>query len=105
MNFKAIANEWFKAQCQDACSALYLYFKRSNGAIPGDIKIAVEAPEGYELADQRRISPAWTAGQAENFVQSVYQHLPVLPTAGPVDVSYIKEYGLTRKLSNSVRVF
>jgi hypothetical protein len=76
-----VVNEWFSAQCLDAFSAFYLYFKPSDGAKAGEIKIAVDAPEGFELADPQRISPAWSTNKAEWFVWEKIQRLPICPVA------------------------
>lgn len=86
---------------QDDCYAGRVYFNDTDGVwkvqtinAPGDEwHIGRELPESMSYV----LCPTSLLAQMENAVTSVHQSF--------VDVSTITEYGLTQKLSNSIRVF
>lgn len=67
------ARVWFQLQSADQYAALYLWFKR------GEVTVAAEKPEGFELATGERISPAATEEQVRNRIALILQTLPILP--------------------------
>ena len=70
-----LAEEWFKAACADPWTPRYLCHK----PVPnGDMVVAADPPQGYQVSDPRRISPDWTETQTWRFIQEVSRHLPIL---------------------------
>lgn len=80
MDVETLVNGWFKAQCLQPFEAYYLYFKPSAGKTPGELRILTEPEDGFQLADPRRISTAWTTQQAVRFVRDAMRSLPILAT-------------------------
>ena len=73
------SEEWYKKQCRNEFGAYHLYFTPSTETEWGSLAIAENAPEGYQLADPRRLSPAWTREQVKRHIRDILQRLPVLP--------------------------
>ena len=72
---EAASNDWYRRQCQTPYSAMYLYYK------PGEIAFWIGEEglnEDWQLADNQRISPAWTKGQVCRHVCDLAQRLPIL---------------------------
>ncbi len=77
---RTIITDWYRAQCREPYASYFLYFKPSAGKVPGEVCLATAPPDGFQLADPRRISPAWTMEQAQRFITEVSQRLPILAT-------------------------
>ena len=76
-------NAWFDAQCRDPYAHHYLYFRESGEHEAGALAITTDAPgDGWELADPRRISPAWTREHAATFCHTISRRLPLLRKDG-----------------------
>jgi hypothetical protein len=75
-----ISSEWFRAQCADLYSAYYLYNKPSTDTEWGQLTIAADAPDGFELADPMRISVGWSVLQTQRFITEKARRLPMYPT-------------------------
>ena len=70
-------DEGFKAMCQDATGeGFYLYY------LPQGMKLAVSTgvnmPDGFELADARRIMPTWPKSRIASFIRETSRRLPIL---------------------------
>lgn len=76
---KEASEDWFKKQCRNEFGTYYLYFKPGTETGWGTLAVAENAPEGYQLADPRRLSPAWTRTQVKRHIRDILQTLPVLP--------------------------
>ena len=70
-----LVTDWFTMQCANPYGAFYLYVKP---APDGRLIVAEEAPEGYELAQAERISPAWDKPTAAYKIHQWARRLPVL---------------------------
>jgi hypothetical protein len=66
-------DQWYIAQCRNLWADFYLYFKL------GDIKIAQDAPEGYDLALTQRISKEFTREQVRHELYDILRRVPCLP--------------------------
>jgi hypothetical protein len=67
------SNSWYLSQVRDPYGAYYLYYK------PGDAIVATECPDGYKLADPRRISPGWTTEKTKIHLIDILRRTPFLP--------------------------
>lgn len=74
-----LAREWFDAHCRNTSAHYHLYYRPSNAQTPGQLIVDVEEPEGFQLADARRLSPAWTVENAQAFIRQAMSGLPILP--------------------------
>lgn len=81
-NFQQLVQGWFRRQVANPFDAYYLYFKPAVGEIAGEIRIETDAPEGFELADNRRIAPGGTTDSVRRHVYDVWRTLPML-AVGP----------------------
>lgn len=70
-----LATEWFTMQCVNPYGAFYLYMKP---APDGRLIVAEEAPEGYELVQAERLSPAWDKPTVAYKIYHWARRLPVL---------------------------
>lgn len=77
-DFRPIVSGWFRRQLENPCGAYFLYFRPSVGEIAGELRIETEAPDGFQLADNRRISPGWTTDRARRHIYDVWRTLPIL---------------------------
>ena len=76
-NISAAVNKWFIEQCKNPFEEYYFYFSQPTATENGNITIATDAPSGYQLGNGQRISPAWTEGQAANFIREHSRRLPI----------------------------
>jgi hypothetical protein len=67
------ARLWFLLQSADNYAGLYLWFKR------GEVTVAAEKPDGFELATGERLSPAATEEQMKFRIVLILNKLPILP--------------------------
>lgn len=65
--------KWFDEQMRNPFGRFYLYYK----PLGEHLIIATEQPEGYQLANPERISPAWTLEQAQYRVRNMLNRLPL----------------------------
>lgn len=68
-------DRWFREQSLEPYAHFYLFIKPAPDA---ELVIAQEAPDGFELADSQRISPAWTRDEALDRINKWARRLPVL---------------------------
>ena len=71
----SIVAAWFREQSANPYGAFYLYMKPAPN---GSLTIAETAPDGYELAESTRISPAWDIPMVEYKVRDWSRRLPIL---------------------------
>jgi hypothetical protein len=76
---KEASDDWFRKQTRNEFCAYYLYFTPSTETEWGSLAIAEKTPEGYQLADPRRLYPGWSRTQVKNHIRGILQHLPILP--------------------------
>ncbi len=74
-----LAREWFADQLINTFDHYHLYYQPSNGQRPGQLIVATQEPEGFQLADARRLSPGWTVENAQAFIREAMNSLPILP--------------------------
>lgn len=67
------AERWYKKAVANPFGRFYLYYTKGNALV------AEEAPEGYHLAWQERISPASTQEQVKRFIYEKLRRCPCLP--------------------------
>ena len=77
--------EWWPKQCVQPYVHYYLYHRPSGDTRWGHLTIAENRPQGYELSDAERISPAWTQEQAIARIVAISGRLPLLPTGPAAD--------------------
>jgi hypothetical protein len=66
--------EWLRLQSCNLYGAYYLYYQ------VGALKISSAAtPDGFTLADSRRLGPSGDRLQIKAFIASVARRLPILP--------------------------
>ena len=70
-----LIDAWYIAQCRNPYAHYYVYVKPAPAAA---LAIAEDAPEGYELASQQRVSPAWTKEAALSILLSQSGQWPVI---------------------------
>lgn len=75
----AATQEWTTQQFRDEWLHLHLYYRPSTPELAGDLRVCESAPEGYMLADGRRLSPAWTEQQVRYHIADISRRLPILP--------------------------
>lgn len=83
-----LARQWFRDQCADAgFSPFRVFYRPSDGATPGDVVVAKEAPgPEYKQASPQTVSPAWDVRRATAHLHEVIEPLPILPTVPPAAV-------------------
>ena len=72
---EAAANDWFRRQCKDLHTSMYIYYK------PGNINfwIGQEPLSGeWQLADNQRVSIALTKEQVARHIAQIARRLPIL---------------------------
>jgi hypothetical protein len=70
---------WFREQCRDPMVAFYLYYKPATETTDGAVVIATDPlTDAWQLADPRRVSPAWSKRQAATWAAEVCRRLPLL---------------------------
>ena len=74
-----LAREWFATQVRDTFGHYHLYYLPSNAETPGQLTVNTEQPEGFQLANAQRLSPAWTVENAQAFIREAMNNLPILP--------------------------
>ena len=72
------AASWFRQGSRDPFVDLYLYFRPSSPGAVGQLHVGPDAPEGFELADPRRIHGNQTELQACHWIAGVSRRLPIL---------------------------
>lgn len=70
---QAAAELWNREQRRDMFASLYLYHKPGNLTVCGNT-----VPDGFELADGRRLCPSGTIEQIRNRIYEVSRRLPIL---------------------------
>lgn len=68
------AEQWFALQVREPWASLYLWYKPQGG----ELAVAPEKPEGFELGDGKRIGPNGTVEQVAARVHEVGRRLPIL---------------------------
>jgi len=71
---RVLKSQWFPMQSREPYASLYLWFKR------GQLVVAEKKPDGFELADPRRINPGGTVEQNHNLFREALGRVPCLPT-------------------------
>jgi hypothetical protein len=73
-------DQWFYDQCHNEFGAYYAYYRRSIPGVSecGDIAIAMDCPEGYELGMNERVSPGWEKSHARRFITAAARSWPIL---------------------------
>ncbi len=74
-----LAREWFASQCNNTFAYYYLYYRQSGIGVPGQLVVDTEAPDGFQMADTERLSPAWTVEKAKSVIYQAIYTLPILP--------------------------
>jgi len=67
------SKEWFRAQSLNPYAAIYLYYKS------GELAAFENAPHGWTLGRQDRLSPAHTREQIKAQIAESARRLPFLP--------------------------
>ena len=77
-DFSELVKGWFSRQMRNPFGAFYLYFRPAEGESAGEIRIEEQAPDGFQIADGRRIAPGWTIERARCYIWDVWRTLPIL---------------------------
>ena len=74
---RALAKQWYWKQMVNPYRQLYPFYA------PGRLTIAEKGPEGFSLADARRLGPNWTEDEAQrHLAQNVLPTTPYLTEEG-----------------------
>ena len=66
------AKLWFEMQVRNPFQSYYLYHK------PGELTVAADKPDGFELATGERIKPNQTIWQCQQWIVNHSRRLPIL---------------------------
>jgi len=81
----ALARQWFRDQCAAPFEPLYVFYRPSDGARPGDVVIARAAPDAEYQQAGAVIASSCSREQALHRIHNIVEPLPILPTVGPVE--------------------
>lgn len=69
---EGVAKTWWSLKVRNQFTSFYLYHK------PGELTVAAEAPDGFELSTGERIKPNQTIEQCRAWVVNQALRLPIL---------------------------
>ena len=95
----ALTRQWFRDQCAAPFEPLYVFYRPSDGARPGDVVIARAAPDAQYQQAGSVVASSWSIEQARSRVHDIIEPLPILPTVVPVEPPQRRSGAATRRRS------